>query len=210
MFPEKHDMKIKNQCPWEKESIMQKKLGCLIVAALLLAASLAFGADNITPQTGGVFPAVELSKPTDAGHLKYLGLSGGGNFKLNEIKADVLIVEIFSMYCPYCQGEAPNINRLYQSIQNDAALKSRVKIIGIGIGNSKFETEIFKNKYNVAFPLIPDGEFKMHKVIGEVRTPYFFVIKLKGKKPMEVIYSKLGALESNESFLALIKSAGLK
>lgn len=189
---------------------MQKKSFCLALAMLLFAASLAFGADNITPQTGGIFPAVELSKPTDAPHLKYLGLSGGGTFKLNQIKADVLIIEIFSMYCPYCQGEAPNINRLYKTIQGDAALQDRVKIIGIGTGNTKFETEIFKNKYNIEFPLIPDSEFKMHKVIGEVRTPYFFVIKLKGKKPMEVIYSKLGALESHESFLGLIKSAGLK
>lgn len=189
---------------------MFKKTICLVAAVMLLAVFSASGAENITPQTGGIFPAVELAKPTDAAHLKYLGLSGGGTFTLSQIKADVLIIEIFSMYCPYCQAEASHINRLYQSLQSDAALRGRVKIIGIGIGNSKFETEIFRNKYNVEFPLIPDGDFKMHKVIGEVRTPYFFVIKLKDKRPLEVIYSRLGALESQESFLALIKSAGLK
>jgi peroxiredoxin len=115
------------------------------------------------------------------------------------------------MYCPYCQAEAPNVNRLYALIEGNPALKGKIKIIGIGIGNSHFETDIFKKKYTIAFPLIPDGDFKLHKIMGEVRTPYFIAVKLSGGKYPEVIYSRLGALENNDVFLEQIaKSAGLK
>jgi thiol-disulfide isomerase/thioredoxin len=182
-----------------------------IVVFLVLFASVAICAAEISPpQTGGVFPDIELLRPDNPVDLKYLGLSGSGAFKINQIKADVVIIEIFSMYCPYCQGEAPNVNNLYTLIESNPSLKNKIKIIGIGINNSLFETDIFKKKYKVEFPLIPDGDFRLHKIMGEVRTPYFIVVKLKdGKK--EVIYSKLGALENNNIFLEqILKSSGLK
>lgn len=189
---------------------MKGKIFCVTTALLLFFAAYAGSAENITPQVGSVFPSIKLTKPTDAAHLKYLGLSGDGTFKLNRIKADVLIIEIFSIYCPYCQAEAPSINELYRVIENNPALKNKIKMIGIGIGNSAFEADIFKKKYQVDFPLFPDGDFKLHKIIGEVRTPYFFVVKLKSGTA-EAIYSQLGALGDHKLFLdQIIKSAGLK
>ncbi|MDI6742367.1 MAG: TlpA disulfide reductase family protein [Smithella sp.] len=190
---------------------MKKKKIYLSVMMMTFLASVAIcAADSRTPQVGDILPVIELSKPGDSAELKYLGLSGSGVFKVQQIKAEVLIIEIFSMYCPYCQAEAPSINELYKSIENNPALNNKIKIIGIGTGNTSFETDIFRKKYQVAFPLFPDGDFKLHKIIGEVRTPYFFVVKLKGGKA-EVIYSKLGALGDNKSFLnQIVKSAGLK
>ena len=162
---------------------MKRKILCLAVFMLALFMATAIGsAENSPPKVGSVFPEIELSKPSNPAELKYLGLSGSGFFKINQIKAKVVIIEIFSMYCPYCQAEAPNVNRLYALIEDNPALKDKFKIIGIGINNSIFETDIFKKKYKVAFPLIPDGDFKLHKIMGEVRTPYFIVVKLSGGK----------------------------
>jgi len=179
---------------------MKIKASVLIVLLAALWMTVSAGAAEVKPpQVGQGFPDVELSKPVIAGELKYLGLSSSGSFRINQIKADVVIVEIFSMYCP-----------LYQLIEENAALKGKIKIIGIGTGNSIYETDIFKKKYSVKFPLVPDGDFKIHKIMGEVRTPYFIVVKLKGKKA-DVIYSKAGALGDNKTFLKeIIKSAGLK
>jgi thiol-disulfide isomerase/thioredoxin len=190
---------------------MKRKKFDLFVIIVILFMAMTIGAAEISPpRVGGIFPEIELSKPDNSIELKYLGLSGGGLFKINHIKADVVIIEIFSMYCPYCQGEAPNINKLYTSIENNPAFRNKIKIIGIGINNSLFETDIFKKKYKVEFPLIPDGDFKLHKIIGEVRTPYFIVVKLKDGKT-EVIYSMLGALGDNNVFLGQIaKLSGLK
>jgi thiol-disulfide isomerase/thioredoxin len=191
---------------------MKRKILCLSVFLMMLILATAIGAaENSPPKVGSVFPEIELLKPNNPDQLKYLGLSGSGFFKVQQVKSDVVIIEIFNMYCPYCQGEAPNVNRLYASIEGNPALKNKIKIIGIGVNNSFFETEIFKNKYKVEFPLIPDGDFKLYKFMGEVRTPYFIAVKLSGGKYPEVIYSRLGALENNDLFLAqIIKSAGLK
>jgi thiol-disulfide isomerase/thioredoxin len=191
---------------------MKRKILCLAVFLMMLILASAIGAaENSPPKVGSVFPEIELLKPNNSDQLKYLGLSGNGFFKINQIKAKVVIIEIFSMYCPYCQAEAPNVNRLYALIEGNPSLKDKFKIIGIGINNSIFETDIFKKKYKVEFPLIPDGDFKLHKIMGEVRTPYFIVVKLSGGKSPEVIYSRLGALENNDLFLSqIVKSAGLK
>lgn len=189
---------------------MKRKISGLVFFLAVFMMTAISSAEINPPQAGGVFPEIELLKSSNPVDLTYLGLSGSGIFKIQQVKADVVIIEIFSMYCPYCQGEAPNINNLYSLIENNPALKNKIKIIGIGINNSLFETDIFKNKYKIAFPLVPDEDFKLHKIIGEVRTPYFIVVKLKDGKT-EVIYSKLGALGDNKAFLdKIIKSAGLK
>jgi thiol-disulfide isomerase/thioredoxin len=189
---------------------MSRKISNLIVFLALFIPIVICAAEISPPQVGSVFPEIEFSKSSNPVDLKYLGLSGRGLFKVQQIKAEVVIIEIFSMYCPYCQAEAPNVNNLYALIERNPSLKNKIKIIGIGINNSLFETDIFKKKYKVEFPLIPDGDFKLHKIIGEVRTPYFLVVRLKDGKT-EVIYSKLGALENNYIFLEqILKSAGLK
>ena len=86
----------------------------------------------------------------------YLGLTGSGTFKITQVKAQAVLIEIFSMYCPYCQKDAPGINELFQAIEENAEMKGRIKIIGIGAGNSAYEVGVYKKKYNVPFPLIPD------------------------------------------------------
>jgi thiol-disulfide isomerase/thioredoxin len=192
---------------------MVRKISLLGVAVLvLLMVRVTGAAENIPPKVGSPLPEMELLMPNNPAYLKYLGLqSFGKTFKPGQIKAKIAIIQIYSMYCPYCQAEAPNINRLYGLIENNPALKDKVKIIGIGAGNTPFEVGTYKRKYTVAFPLIPDEDFKIHKIVGEVRTPYFIAVKINAGGRTEVIYSRLGALENIDLFLAqLVKSAGLK
>jgi len=187
-------------------------LSVTLTIFLILTVAAFAAAQNTPPKAGSALPEMELLKPGDSAYIKYLGLpAGGASFKVNQIKAKVVIIQIFSMYCPYCQADAPNVNRLYGLIENNPQFKDKIKIIGIGVGNSQFEVGVFKKKYKVEFPLIPDADFKIHKIVGEVRTPYFVVAKLDGSKPPQVIYSKLGAHEDVEVFLAqIVKLAEIK
>jgi len=180
------------------------------VFALLVAFSLPSAAATATPAAGEVLPDISLAMPQDQIQRAYLGLQGGDAFKIPEIKADVVIVELFSMYCPYCQKEAPTINKLYQKIEGDPKLRNAVKIIGIGVGNSTYEVNHFRKTYDVPFPLFEDGNFAIHKQLGEVRTPYFIGIRIQSDGSHVVFYSKLGGPRDAGAMLEeLIKKSGL-
>ncbi|UCE54714.1 MAG: hypothetical protein JSV31_04530 [Desulfobacterales bacterium] len=58
----------------------------------------AFGAESQPPPEGGVLPEIILAAPESSEHQQYLGISGKDTFKIPEIKAEVVIIEIFSMY----------------------------------------------------------------------------------------------------------------
>jgi thiol-disulfide isomerase/thioredoxin len=192
---------------------MNRKVSGLItiVLALFMATAIS-AAENSAPKVGSPMPAIELPMLNNPADLQYLGLSAGGkSFRINQVKAKVVILQIYSMYCPYCQAEAPNVNRLYSTIENNPALKDKIKIVGIGAGNTQFEVGTYKKKYAVTLPLVPDDDFKIHKIMGEVRTPYFIAVKLGDGGKTEVIYSRLGALGNVDVFLAqIVTLSGLK
>jgi len=149
--------------------------------------------------------AILLTTPAEATARQYLGLPEGKHFRVGEIAADAVIVEVYSMYCPHCQREAPRVNELYDLIERRADLRRRIKMIGVGIGNSQFEVDFFRESYGVKFPLFPDGQFIIHKQLGETRTPHFFVLKPVGDKQVKVLYDHVGKFSSPGEFLETVR-----
>lgn len=102
------------------------------------------------------------------------------------------------------------MNEFYQAIKARKDLKDKMKLIGIGTGNSDFEVNFFRKKYEVPFPLFSDEDYAIHKALGEVRTPYFIGVKLNSDGSHEVFYSKLGGFKNANNFLKLmVKLSGL-
>jgi peroxiredoxin len=182
-----------------------------LMGIFFFSMSLSTIAANTPPQKGETLPVINLPVPKTAAEKSYLGLSGDGSFKIPQIKANVVIVEIFSLYCPYCQKDAPGVNELYQLIEKNPDLKKEIKIIGIGAGNTAFEVETYKKTYAVPFPLFSDQDFTIHTACGEVRTPYFIVVKMNEDKTHQIVHAQLGDYPGAEPFLDLVlKSSGLK
>ena len=69
----------------------------VFLGALLVSVGFAW-ADSQPPAVGGKLPEFTLPAPKSDEHQEYLGLAGKESFKISEISADVVIIEIFSMY----------------------------------------------------------------------------------------------------------------
>ena len=181
-----------------------------LFATVMLAAIHANVAANEPPAEGGVLPEFELPVPQDSEARSYLGLTGGDTFTIPQIKAQMVIIEVYSMYCPFCQAEAPRVNELYRTIEKNDKFRGQIKVIGIAAGNTPFEVDFFRQKYDVPFPLFPDEDLSIHKVFGEVRTPYFIGVRISEDGSHRVFYSKLGGFKNSSAFLdEMLKLSGL-
>lgn len=179
----------------------------LLLAAVLFATAGPLAAKEPIPKAGGMLPELVFAAPEDPEQRQYLGLGYDTTFKVEDVNARILIIEVFSMYCPYCQREAGTVNALYGKISRSRKLKNSVRIIGIGAGNSDFEVDLFRKTFKVAFPLFSDGNFTMHAKLGEVRTPYFFAVLPRSAGKNRIVYSKVGTIGDPETFLKTILDA---
>jgi len=132
-----------------------------------------------------------------------------GQFTLRDIDADIVIVEIFSMYCPHCQKHAPTANRLYEIIEADKRTRGRVKLIGIGVGNSAYEVKFFKKKYTTPFPLFDDANSQILNKLTGIRTPTFFGVRKRGSE-VEAFFIEQGPHDDPDAFLKdVIRKSGM-
>ena len=148
---------------------------------------------------------LNFNSPENLADKKYLGLSDGKNFKLPQVKARLLIIQIFSMYCPVCQRDAHAVNELYDLLQKVPGLRDEVKMLGVGTGNTPYEVNVFREKFKVAFPLIPDDNFAIQKALSdEIRTPTFVVVKPTAAGKLEIVLTKVGEIKESGEFLKKI------
>jgi len=154
---------------------------------------------------------LEFSVPDSPQAMRYLGLTGKSKFRLSHIRAGVVLVEIFSMYCPICQDEAPNVNELYNLVQRDPSLKDRVKILGIGTGNTPFEVDVFRKKYEIPFPLVPDDDMVLKRASpDQIRTPTFVIVRIEGGNRITVQGVHVGRIGNVSEFIKTLSESSRK
>ena len=188
---------------------MKNSILCFLVSVCFSFYSLAFAAESKDDST---LPELMLVVPENETHRTYLGLTkdAGEQFSMTDIDADILVVELFSMYCPFCQKEAPLVNELHHLMNEGENKGLKIKIIGLGASNSQFEVEHFASTYGVNFPLFPDKDMSMYKALGGEGTPGFVAFKLKDSNPPVNVLRNSGGFYSAEDFLLeMIKNSGL-
>ena len=71
----------------------------IFVLILCLLAVVGFAVAEIKPPAeGGILPEIVLSAFENSELQQYLGVTGKKTFNIPEIKAEVVLIEIFSMY----------------------------------------------------------------------------------------------------------------
>lgn len=180
-------------------------LAALAALALLICAPTgAAAADAPVLSAGADMPALSLPRPSTPDQAAYLGLKPGqGPIKLGDIGRPLVLVELFNMYCTHCQAEAPAVNRLDKIIEA-GPLKGRLAMIGVGIGNSAFEVKVFRQRYDIGFPLFPYADPKIHEMLGKPRTPTFVLLGMTPGKPPRILLVHVGRIGNLNRFLQVL------
>jgi len=156
---------------------------------------------------------IRLPRPTSEADAAYLGLEAfAGPFRMHQIKARVLVVEVFDMYCRFCQRAAPEVNAVYE-LSLKSALGKDMKMIGIGRTNTALEVSTFKENYEVRFPLFADRDLLITRALEaqDEGTPHFIVIRLEPGGGATVVHRSTGAFEDPEAFFeAILERSGLR
>ena len=162
------------------------------------------------PGRGETFPDLTFAAPETAADRAYLGLDpDAATFRLSQVDADILIIEIVDMYCRACQEATREAKIAYNAIPEEPSGKSRVRMIGIGLGNSAFETAFFRGKYEVPFPIVPDPDGVLRTTLGNVPTPTFYGLLIRSQQLRIITYTGEHLLDDPPRFVKLtLRNAG--
>ena len=181
--------------------LKEARLAFVIVATCLIGSlcSPCAGRAADLPEKGKPLPDFTLQAPAIEKDREYLGL-GAGPFKLQDIQAQLLIVEIIGVYCPLCHQQAPLFNKLVERIDKKS-LSSKVKLLAVAAGGNPIEIDHLRTNGVYEYPIVPDESFVVHKLLGQPRTPYTLILDKSGK----VLDAHLGVLEDMDSYFEKIQ-----
>jgi len=162
------------------------------LALLFFLGSVAAAAD-VEPKVGQQVN-FKFGKPMSDEDAKYLGLEKAQEFTVKDVKAPYLLVEQFSTTCPYCNTQAGTMNTLFNRVQQDPALKNKVKFAAEMQGDAADKVKAWREKQKIAFPLIPDPESTLGDALNFHPYPVTFVLDKSGK----IVYLMVGELRSTD------------
>ena len=126
---------------------------------------------------GNAFPEIALKAPSQAKDRTYLGISGGDRFTIKDLKAEVILVEIFDVYCLPCQKQAPLFRELFGLIQSNPAVREKIKMIGIAVANDEAEIKKFKDHFQVPYPIVSDPDYTLFEAVGKPPAPFSIIVR---------------------------------
>ena len=160
-----------------------------------------------TLAVGDYFPACRLMLLDHQKDRDYLQITHvKRNFTLEDVHSDYIFIEIYNELCSACVNEVKTYKALYRMLLEDAFLKGKVKMMGIGAGSKKRNAAKFRKHKNIAFPLFADEKREIFDCLGKPVLPVSYLVQRQaGKRKIRLIQS--GHIGSAEKLLAEIKSA---
>ncbi|MDF1527223.1 MAG: hypothetical protein RRA15_13685 [bacterium] len=186
---------------------MNKSTIWTVILLLILAVPLGASTKILSP--GDFFPQYSFKTDISSADAAYLGvaevLGRSGEFHVEDVWGEVLVLELFNRFCFGCQQGAPLVNRVYEMVASDPTLSTKVRFLGIGVGNNMKTVNDFRREFDVQFPLVPDPKFGILTALGNPGgTPYTMILK-KTSGGLMLMASHFGVLDSAQGFVDEIK-----
>ena len=136
----------------------------------------------------------------------YLSLGHGtADFRLGQLPADYLLVELYNELCFTCCQSVGELNRLLGLINREPALAGRLKMMGVGVGNLQREVNRFRREKGVDFPLFSDQGRELHQRLGQPDLPVLYLVMVRGASALQILAVETGPFGKAEELLARLK-----
>ena len=155
--------------------------GCwLFVLLLLIGTSVPAAADEELRVGDPVsdFRFDGLVAPSDYAKLGLERVEGP--VRLNDIKGDMLVLELYNRFCLSCWRQAPFMNSLWDQLKAEG-LNEKVRVLGIATGNDIRDARQFKTEHKVNYPSAYDVRFDaMYHFSNSGGIPYSIFLVRQG------------------------------
>lgn len=182
---------------------MLKKTSLGLLGIMVLLVSVAALPALGYVEAGNKLGDLEFPAPMTPEDAKYLGVPADKPFKLSQVGAPYVLVEVFATSCSHCYTHAPHMNALYNLINKDSKTAGKVKVIGLASGDNPGNVTTWKKTLKVPFPLLADTDNKTTGKINIMGTPTNILMDKSGN----VLFAKPGAFPDAEAFLKDLKGA---
>jgi len=173
----------------------------LLVSALVSALAAPALAENL-PAAGQTLPALNLKAPAFGQDARELGVAGKKTFRLQDLRAKVIVLEVIGVYCSECAKQVRAFNTLYARLARRIQA-GEVRMLGLAAGGTDLEVQSLRQTGIYAYPIVADEKYQNHKLLREPKTPFTMLVTPGGK----VLYAHLGVDDDIEGLLARIKEA---
>jgi cytochrome c biogenesis protein CcmG/thiol:disulfide interchange protein DsbE len=104
-------------------------------------------------------------------------LTGGGKGSLASYRGRVVVLNFWASWCPGCQAEAPELERLQRELQ-----RYRATVLGVTYEDIASDSLEFLRHYHITFPNLVDGSGEFGRTAyGTAELPESFLIDPSGR-----------------------------
>jgi thiol-disulfide isomerase/thioredoxin len=133
------------------------------IAALLLGVTVIAGCedgqvrrDETSGQTryvegSGVVTIVPADERQPAPQFSGPLLGGAGEFDLDQMKGDVVVLNVWASWCPPCRSEAPAL----QAVSAELA-DQNVRFVGVNVRDNETDARAFEQEFRLTYPSVVD------------------------------------------------------
>lgn len=178
----------------------------LLFLIFLFSTSFGRAKECLPAQLGDPFPSFTLKNNLSKKENKVLQLPLQESISLKDFTSEIIFIELLNVYCHTCQLQVPIINQLWDKVQSNKTLKSKVTILGITVGNNAKEITKFQKSFKAHYPILADPSKEVFDCLGNLKgTPQVYLLRKDPSGKWYIIYHHRGAVNSYETYLRKIR-----
>jgi peroxiredoxin len=128
-------------------------------------------------EAGDLFPRTSFAVLRAAKDRPYLGLPGdAASFRLQDSSVPFLLVEVYNDLCTVCLKQMKIYGRVADRLARNPELKSRVRVVGIGMGETNRAAVRMRRKQNLPYPLFADPRRDLFTALGKPMLPALYLL----------------------------------